>query len=464
MKTRLVFVLLMIGLAGCAAGPEYRRPAMSLPAAWSGSADWKVAAPGVAASAEAWWKVYQDADLDRLMTRIDTGNQDLRVAEARYRQATAAVRSARAGALPTLLVPASVSRAQAAARGGPVSSAVTSHSVSLQASWEADLWGRIRRGIESAEATSAASASDLAAVRLSLQAELASTYFQLRVTDAQRELLEDTVAAYRRSLELTRNRYRVGVVGKADVVQAETQLTSAEAQLIETEVQRKTLTHAIAALLGEAPGAVTVAARAWRATLPATPLGVPSHLLERRPDIAAAERRVAAANAQIGIAEAAFFPTLTLSGALGFNANSLSHWISAPNRFWSLGPALAATLLDGGRRAAASEQAAAAYDQAVASYRGAVLEGLQQVEDNLATLVILEREAEVQEKAVRAARESVQLTTNQYKAGTVSYLSVIAVQTAQYSNERTAVNLTGRRLAASVALIRALGGGWTSGG
>jgi NodT family efflux transporter outer membrane factor (OMF) lipoprotein len=332
----------------------------------------------------------------------------------------------------------------------------------LSAAWEADLWGRLRRAVESGEASAQASAADLAAARLSAQAELASNYFQLRILDAQKQLLEDTVAAFQKSLDLTKNRYDAGVAAKVDLVQAETQLRSTQAQAIDTGVQRAQLEHAIAILIGKAPAGFSIAPAPLAVAMPRVPAGLPSELLERRPDVAAAERRVAAANAQIGVAKAAYFPSLTLSASYGSRSADASQWFTVPSRFWSIGPALAQSIFDAGLRRAQTEQAIADYDATVAGYRQAVLAGFQEVEDNLAALRILGEEAEVQEEAVRAARESVLLTTNQYKAGIVSYINVVTVQTTQLNNERTAVGILGRRLVAAVTLVKALGGGWSA--
>ena len=313
-------------------------------------------------------------------------------------------------------------------------------------------------------ASAQASAADLAAVRLSAQAELAQTYFQLRVLDLQRQLLEDTVAAFGKSLQLTKNRYAAGVVGKVDVVQAETQLKSTQAQAIDIGVQRAQFEHAIALLIGKPPAAFAIERRPLTVVMPAIPPGLPSELLERRPDIAAAERRVASANAQVGVAQAAFFPSLTLSATAGFRTSEPSLWFTTPSRFWSLGPAIAQSIFDAGLRRAQTDQAIAAYDASVAAYRQTVLTGFKEVEDNLAALRILEEEARVQDEAVNAARESLALTTNQYKAGTISFLNVVIVQAAQLSNERAAVGILGQRLTAAVLLVKALGGGWQTPG
>jgi NodT family efflux transporter outer membrane factor (OMF) lipoprotein len=443
-------------LGGCVAGPDYVRPAMETPAAYKEAGNWKVAQPRDIEQRGRWWEIFGDRDLDALVAQIDVSNQNVRIAEAQFRQARALAQSARAGFYPRVSGGGAATRSHSPRAGG----SNTNYELSLDATWEADVWGRVRRTVEAAEAGAQASAADLEAVRLSLQAELAQDYFQLRVLDAQRQLLDDTVRAFERSLELTKNRYAVGVAGKADVVQAEAQLKSTQAQAIDIGVQRAQLEHAIAVLIGRPPAEFTLRPEPLPVTMPSIPPGLPSELLERRPDIAAAERRVAAANAQIGVVQSAYFPSLTLSAAGGFQASSLANWLSLPNRFWSLGPALAQTLFDAGLRRALTDQAIAAYDANIAAYRQTVLNGFQEVEDNLAALRILEEEARVQDEAVRAARESLVLTLNQYKAGTISYLNVVIVQTAQLNNERTAVGILGQQLNAAVLLVKALGGGW----
>ena len=457
----IISISLAAMMGGCAIGPDYQRPAIDVGAAYKEDANWKRAEPKDEIARGKWWQLFGDAELNTLVAQIEVSNQSLKIAEAKYRQATALAQSSRAGLFPTITAGASSSRSRAASRGGIPAEVGTSHSANVGADWEIDVWGRVRRQLESSNASAAASAADLEAVRLSLQAELVTSYLQLRVSDAQKQMFDDTVVAYEKSLELTKNRYNVGVAAKADVVQADAQLKSTIAQAIDLGVQRAQLEHAIAVLIGKPPSVFSLSRAKFDLHMPVIPAGMPSTLLERRPDIAAAERRMVAANAQIGVARAAYFPSLSFSAREGFSSATLAHWLSAPNRFWSLGPSAALTLLDFGKRGAANDQAMASYDQTVASYRQAVLDGLHEVEDNLAALRILEQEAVVQEDAVRAARESVLLTTNQYKAGTVSYLSVVTVQASLLSNERTAVSLLGRRLNASVGLIRALGGGWT---
>ncbi|MGA8050349.1 MAG: efflux transporter outer membrane subunit [Burkholderiales bacterium] len=443
-------------LGGCMVGPDYERPSVEVPAAYKEASGWRPAQPQDDAPRGSWWTIFGDRQLDALLEQVDVSNQNLRLAEAQYREARALVRQARSAFFPTVSGAVSVTRSRAPVVG--IES--TSHVLSLDASWEADLWGRIGRTVEASVANAQASAADLAAARLSAQSELASDYFQLRVVDVAKQLLDDTASAYSRSLELTQNRYAVGVAGKVDVVLAQAQLKSTLAQAIDLGVQRAALEHAIAVLVGKPPAQFALPPESMAIAMPPVPAGLPSQLLERRPDIAAAERRVAAANAEIGVAKSAFFPALTIPASAGFQSLSLGDWLSAPSRFWAVGPVLAQTLFDAGLRQALTDQAIAAYDANVAAYRQTVLNAFQAVEDNLAALRILEEEAKVQDEAVQALRQSVLLTTNQYKAGTVSYLGVVTVQAAQLSNERTAVTILGQRLLATVALIKALGGGW----
>jgi NodT family efflux transporter outer membrane factor (OMF) lipoprotein len=473
MSRLVASVVLPLLVASCAVGPDYKRPEAATQTSFKEASNWKIATPNDDANRGKWWEAFGDRELNILVEQIDINNQNLKIAEARYRQAQALGATARSSFFPTISASSSATRSGRGASGdasnagigaasGASSSVSTSYNLSANLNWELDLWGRIRRQVESSNASIEASAADLASARLSAQSELASNYFQLRVTDAQKQLLDGTVAAFAKSLELTKNRYNVGVAGRVDVAQAETQLKSSQVLTLDLGIQRAQLEHAIALMIGKAPGNFTLPESKWSMTLPSIPLSLPASLLERRPDIASAERRAAAANAEIGVAKAAFYPSLSLSGGGGYSSATLSDWIAAPNRFWSLGPSLAATILDFGKRGAASDQAVAAYDQTVATYRQTVLQAFQEVEDNLAALRILEAEAKVQDEAVLASRESVALTLNQYKAGTISYLNVVSVQTAQLSNERSAMTLMGRRLTASVALIKALGGGWNN--
>lgn len=394
---------------------------------------------------------------------MDASNQSLRVAEANLRQAQALSAQARAGLFPTLSANAQATRSLSPSlpnRPTLTSAPVTSYNVNAAASWEPDLWGRVRRSVESGDAQVQASTADLANVRLAQQTTLVQNYLDLRIADAQRQLLEDTVGTYERQLTLTTNQYNAGVVSKADVVQAHTQLRGTQAQAIDAGVRRAQLEHAIAILLGEPPARFSIERAAAPADVPSVPVEMPAALLERRPDIAAAERRVAAANAQIGVAQAAFFPSLTLSATRGYQSTSWARLFDAPAKFWSLGPQLAQVLFDGGLLRAAKAQAVATWEADVANYRQTVLNAFAEVEDNLAALRILEEEAQVQREALEAARQSLAIVSNQYKAGTVSFLNVIVAQQTALANERTAVDLLGRRLDATVQLIRALGGGW----
>ena len=450
-------------LAGCMVGPDYVRPSAPVPDAYKEMEGWKRAEPRDAIERGRWWEMFGDRELDTLAARVDISNQNIRLAEANYRQAQALTEQARAGLFPTVGAGTSVIRSKSPSLSNQPSfatGAVNNYNLNLNASWELDLWGKVRRAIEAGEANWQASAADLESARLSAQASVAQNYLALRVVDVQRRVLEETVAAYQKTLDLTQNRYGAGVAARVDVVQAEVQLKSVQAQLIDLGVDRALLEHAIATLIGEPASTFSIARAPLVAVLPTIPVGVPSELLERRPDIAAAERSVAAANAQIGVAQAAFYPTLTLSAAGGFRSTSFTDWLTAPSRFWSLGAALAQNIFDGGLRRAVSDQAIAAYDGQVATYRQTVLASFQDVEDNLASLRILEEEGGLQDAAASGARVSVELTTNQYKAGIVSYLNVIAAQTIALNNERTAVNIQGRRLVASVLLVKALGGGW----
>lgn len=454
--------------AACTLGPNYARPAVEAPAAYKEAQGWKPAQPRDNEPRGNWWSVFNDPQLDALASQVEVSNQTIKAAEARVREARALTQQAQAALFP--IVTANASATRSGGRGGNGSNVDNAggqgggprnnFNVALDVNWELDLWGRVRRTIEAGEATAQASVADLEAAKLSAQAQLAEDYFLLRVQDAQIRLLNDTVDAYQKSLKLTQNQYAVGVAARADVAQAETQLKSTQAQALDAGVQRAQLEHAIAVLLGKPPADFSIAAEAVATTFPPIPPGLPSELLERRPDIAAAERRAAAANAQVGVAEAAFFPSLTLSATGGFQSSVLSQLFSLPSRYWSLGPALAQTIFDAGLRRAQTAQAMATYDENVASYRQTVLAGFQEVEDNLAALRILEQEALVQDEAVKSARESLTITLNQYRAGTANYLAVVVAQATALSNERAALAILARRQTASVTLIKALGGGW----
>ncbi len=461
-------------LAGCAVGPDYVRPTLPVPGAYKEPGAWKPAQPQAAASGLAWWQAYGDATLDGLMNDAQAANQNIRQAEATYRQALALADADRAGLFPTLGADAGVARARSNATGKPRTA--DTGTLGLAASWEPDLWGSVRRTIESGNAAAQASADDLAAARLSIQTTLAQDYVQLRVADQQRDLYDATVAAYTKSLKLTRAQHDAGVALQSDVALAESQLAQAQAAAVDLEATRTQLEHAIAVLTGRAPAqfglarlgadananAGADATTALPLRLPATPAGLPSELLEHRPDIAGAERRAAAANANIGVAKAAYFPQLTLSASGGFSAATLGTLFDTPSRVWSLGAALAETLFDGGLRSARVAQAQAAYDVTVAQYKETVLGAFQQVEDQLALLRLLDQELALQDRAVRASRQAEQLALAQYRAGTGSYLAVVTAQTLSLTNQRTAVQLRGRQLAASISLVAATGGGWSA--
>lgn len=468
-----VMLALCAALAACAVGPDYRRPPLEVGTAYKEAAQepiqaempgWKPALPRDAADRGQWWRVYGDATLDGLVARLNASNQTIAQAEANYRQALGLARGARAGLFPTVGAGAGLTRtgngdssSSSFPAGGRVSNL---YSLTGNVSWELDLWGRVRRGLESSEASAAASLADLAATRLSAQAALVQAYLQLRVLDEQKRLLDATVAAYEKSLRLTQNRYRAGAAGQSDVAVASTQVESTRAQSIDLDWQRGQYEHAIAVLMGQAPSHFSLPPAAFALQVPRIPPGLPSELLERRPDVAAAERRAAAANAQIGVARAAWFPSLTLSADGGLRNGEFAEWLTAPARFWSLGPALALTLFDGGARQAKVEQASASYDAQAATYRQVALTGLREVEDYLIQLRVMENEQAVQRRALASACESLRLMQNQYQAGLVDYLSVAVVEATALGNERSALSLYGSRLMASVNLIVALGGGW----
>ena len=456
----LFAALCALSLAACTLGPDHVRPAVETPAAFKEAGEWKAAEPRDPLAADTWWKAFGDPVLDALQDKVEISNQNLRIAEAQYRQARALADAARASWLPAVNATAGATRSATSAATDSAGSAPPRNSFSLgaTASWELDVWGRIARNVEAADARIQASEADLAAARLSAHATMAQTYFQLRAAERQQQLLDAAVAAYERSLELTRNRYAAGVAGKADVVQGESQLRSARASAVEARLSRSQYEHAIAVLLGQAPASFSLPVSAG--PLPTAPVAVtlPSTLLERRPDIAAAERRVAAANAAIGAAEAARFPVLGLSASAGFRRSQIEDLLTVPSRYWSLGPTLAASLFDAGARKAAVSQSRAAWEQAVATYRQTVLVAFQEVEDNLAAARLLEEAAAEQSAAVAAAAEAEAIALNQYRAGTVAYLNVIVLQAAHLSAQRSANDLAARRLVAAVLLAKNAGG------
>jgi len=468
MPAILAGVLILV--TSCTVGPNYVRPTAEVPGSYKENAEWKIGQPKDHLTRGAWWEIFNDPELNGLEEQVNISNQSLKQAEGQFQQARALVIVARSAYFPTVTLGASFTRARISPNAPSVAGAVgttgtssppySDYLLGADVSWELDLWGRVRRNVESSKATAQATAADLESTRLLVQAELAQDYFMLRGLDAQKKLLDESVAAFQKTLELTKNRYANGVASRADVLQADTQLKTTQAQAIDVGVQRSQLEHAIALLVGKPASLFSIPVGPLTQGPPAMPVGVPSELLERRPDIAGAERRVAAANAQIGVAVAAYYPTVTLTASGGFESSRLSKWLSWASRFWSVGPGISETVYDGGLRRGQTAAARAAYDGTVASYRQTVLTGFQEVEDNLAALRILEEEAKAQDEAVKAAKDTVDFTTNQYKGGTVSYLNVLIAQTVALNDEVTAVGIASRRMSASVLLIKALGGGW----
>jgi NodT family efflux transporter outer membrane factor (OMF) lipoprotein len=456
-------------LGGCAVGPDYHKPDVTTPAQFKNAEGWSQAKPADAFARGAWWEIYGDSQLNGLVETLNSSNQTVAQYEAQYRQARALVRSARGAFFPT--VDLSAGKTRSSQGTGSSSSSLSSSSsgirdtynTQLGVSWEADIWGKLRRGLEADTASAQASLADLASMQLSLQSELVQNYLQLRVIDEQKRLLEATVDAYERSLKLTQNQYRAGISARDAIAQAQTQLKSTQADLIDLQWQRAQYENAIAVLMGKAPSEFSLAPTTSIPALPQIPASVPSQLLERRPDIAAAERSVMAANANIGVAKAAYYPDFTLSLSGGYSSSTFSNWLTLPNRFWSVGPQLATTLFDGGQRSAEVDRTEAVYDQTVAQYRQAVLNGFQEVENYRVQLKVYADEAVVRAEALDSARESLRLTSNQYKSGLIGYLDVVNVQTTALSNERSVLTLLQSRLVASVQLIAALGGGWDAG-
>jgi len=455
----------LLCVSSCTVGPDYKRPAATVPAAYKEDANWHPAQPSDTAIRGNWWEIFGDDSLNALENQINVSNQTLKAAEAQFLQARALIRFSRAGYFPTLTVSPSAARTRESGNqpfAGPFSKGVTANEfiIPFDATYEPDVWGRVRRSVESARAGAQATAADLETVRLSLHAELALDYFQARSLDAEIQLLNSTVTSYQRALELTESRFQGGVASQVDVAQAKTQLETTRAQAIDLQVERSQLEHAIAALIGTPASQFTLPVSPLAALPPSVPAGLPSQLLERRPDIAGAERRMSAANANIGVARSAYFPIIGLNAAGGFNSAVITTLIQGPSSFWSVGLAAMETLFEGGQRRAAYEQASAAYDQTVATYRQSVLSAIQEVEDNIAALRILEQEADTQRVAVDAAEHSVSLSNTRYRGGVTSYLEVTTAQTIALIDKRISVQIQGRRMTACVLLIKALGGGW----
>jgi NodT family efflux transporter outer membrane factor (OMF) lipoprotein len=465
--SRMICLVGMVWLAGCTVGPNYRRPSAPVPATYKEIGDWKTAQPNDQNLDGDWWEIFQDPQLNALEAQVNVSNQNLKAAEAQYTQARALLRYYRADLFPTVTANPSATRIKTSSNRPPHSSTFNGityndFQIPFELSYELDVWGRVRRTVEEYHDQAQASAADLAAVNLSMHSQLALYYFQARLLDAEEQLLNSTVTQYEQALALIQSRYAGGIASDVEVQQAETQLETTRAQAIDVGVARAQYEHAVAVLVGKPPAEFSLAPLPLTMPPPDIPVGLPSQLLERRPDIAAAERRMAAANAQIGVAKAAYYPNISLGATGGFESSAITTLISGPSALWSVGGSALVTVFDVGRRRAASDQAVAAYDQTVANYRQTVLTGFQQVEDNLAALRILEHEAQVQDKAVTAAQKYLELSIARYKGGVTSYLEVTTAQTADLSDELTAVNILGRRMIDAVTLVQALGGGWNS--
>ena len=461
------FVLLgtaILSFAACAVGPKYKAPAVPAPPAYKEVGDWKTAQPSDQNLGGNWWEIFQDPQLNALEQQIDVSNQNLKAAVAQYQEARAALRYARADYYPTVSTAPSATRQRFSdnrpASGFAGGTTFNDFVLPVNASYQVNAWGRVSKNVESYREQAQASAADLAVVNLTMHADLAIDYFAARTLDAEEKLFQNTVAQYEQALRLNEDRYQGGLASEVEVEQARTILETTRAQLVDVGVARAQFEHAVAVLVGKPPADFTLPPLPLTTPPPPIPVGVPSELLERRPDIAASERRVASANAQIGLAKAAYYPLVNIVGSGGFESGTITTLLQGPSALWSVGAAAAATIFDGGRRHALNDEARASYDSSVASYRQTVLSAFQQVEDNLAALRILENEAGVQATAVQSAERSLDLSNTRYDGGVTSYLEVITAQNAALSDEVTAVNILGRRMASAVVLIEALGGGW----
>jgi NodT family efflux transporter outer membrane factor (OMF) lipoprotein len=475
---RIAALTLLLISAGCAVGPNYKRPPAATPPAFkeeppanfkeAEAAGWKQSQPGDAYSKGRWWELYNDPALNALEEQVNVSNQNVLQAEAQYREAKAAVSVARAALSPTVATAPAATFAGGGSSAGSTagssggSASRKSFTLPVNISWEPDLWGNIHRSVTASAATAESLAASVGNARLLYQAELAQDYFGLHANDGEAELLTRTEASYKEYVTLTGTRVSAGVASDLDIAEAQTQLYAVQAQLMDLGVERAAFEHAIAILIGKPPAELTIPPVTLSTLPPSIPLGVPSELLERRPDIASAERQVAAANEQIGIAIAAFYPNLSLTGGGGLESSSLAKWFTWPSRFWSVGAQFADTLFDAGRRRGVVAEQQAAYDATVAAYRETVLTAMQQVEDNLAALRILAAEADKVQETIQAANRAVEISTAQYRSGTVDYLSVITAQATLLSADVTAITLLNRRLSASVLLIEGLGGGWNA--
>jgi NodT family efflux transporter outer membrane factor (OMF) lipoprotein len=473
----LAAAALVAPLGGCAVGPNYVRPSAPLSPTFKEAAGWSPAAPADTLDRGDWWTLFNDPTLSALEAKVQVSNQNIIAAEAAYREARVTVSEQQAALFPTVTLNGSGTRSGSGGGGGTLivnpdgstsggaggGGARSTYRASLGASWEPDVWGRIRRTIEGAKSNAQASAADLAAARLSAQGELATDYFGLREADAEIALDQATVTAYQRSLTIAQNRYQAGVTVKSDVYQATTQLANAQADMAGSQQQRANFEHAIAVLAGEAPGAFTLVAAPWVANVPPIPAIVPSTLLQRRPDIAGAERRVQAANAQIGVQTAAYFPTIPLTGSYGFASSALGSLFNSSNSLWSYGASIAETVFDAGARHARVGEAKAAHDQAVAKYRETVLEALQNVENELTATQVLAQQTDLRRQASTAADAAETIVANQYRSGQVVYTDVVTAQTAAYTARRALAQIASQRQTTAVALIQSLGGGWKAG-
>jgi NodT family efflux transporter outer membrane factor (OMF) lipoprotein len=472
MKSPVVrsLVVLAILIAGCApVGPQYRRPdlATPLPPAFKGqdppqAGNWKQADPSDGFAKGKWWEIFNDPQLNQLEEEVDVSNENLKAATAQLDQARALMRANRASFLPVISGGGSISETHQSDNRPIGHATYTDYTLPFTFSYEADVFGRVRRSIEQSRVIAQADAADLETIRLSIHSELALDYLQLRGLDTEKQLLDSTVEAYERAVELTENRFKGGISSEADVAQARTQLDTTRAQALDITVLRAQLEQAIGTLVGKPATSFTIAALPLDAEPPSIPAGVPSNLLERRPDIAAAERRVAAANEQIGLSRTAFFPSLVLNAPFGLESGQFVSWLTGPSALWGAAPSAVMTLFDGGRRRAVAEQARAGFEQANANYQQTVLSAFRDVESNLAALRILQDEAKIQDQAVRSAEQSLNLAMNRYKGGLTNYLQVITAQSIALANQRTAVQILSRRMTASVLLVKAVGGGWNA--
>ncbi|MGG6107099.1 efflux transporter outer membrane subunit [Pantoea allii] len=456
----LIPAVLVVVLSGCTVGPDYQRPTMAMPVHYKEAKGWQQATPQDDQHKGAWWTVYQDATLSSLLSQVSISNQNVAEYAAQYRQAQALAAQSRAALFPTLGYDASTTRSGSHGATDSTRTTSSSHQAALNASWELDLWGKLRRTREENQASAQASAAELANITLSAQAELAEDYFQLRIMDEKIALYQQSIAAYQRYLRVIQNQYQAGTESRATVAQAQQQLESASASAQDYQWQRAQMEHAIALLVGKAPADFSLPVATLMATLPAVPGGLPSELLQRRPDIAYAERKMAASNAAVGVAVAGYYPDLTLSASGGVSASALHNLFALPNRVWSLGPELSGTLLDFGATSASVEQARAAYDASVANYRQTVLTAMQDVEDRLVELNTLQGEIAAQQRATAAAQTSAQVTRNQYEAGMIDYLDVATTENSSLSAQQSLLTLKSTQWVSSVALIAALGGGW----